>query len=748
MKAAFHKGRQLETARHATNKREAQMRKIISLLLVCITILTISGCSSSSIGQTDYSSERERIETISDANAEADSAKDYQVQIFSPEKLAGANISNVFPAPEGFYVIVSEIEYSGGAAIPRNAVYLSDADGNILKEMDTGGISGIFCVSPSLELWTIQSTETDNRTALIYDVWQLSGSGIRKALELRSDASSYYEFAVSDKVIYVQKSCFDPEEYRLETYNTEGDLLSSVELPSEMQLYPTGTCLYLIDTGSETLYTLDEQTSSLQELWKGEENANYSFIQVYEDIIYLKDGDWCSALYPADGEIKQLFRWDSYGILRCDSLYRLTENRLLIYSLLNATSPFRLLVPREGSGKPRQEIVFAMNDPDIYGMASVYGMYVDAIQDFNDTNSDYYITVKNYADCSDPQMLLNADIASQKGPDLVEMTHFSAELVSNEKCQDIMAYLEKDESLSPDKLLSAPLELMKSDGHLLSIMPSFYIITLVCATQELQGTEIGSYCDLLALGTGQKSLLGMSCSKQQLLNYAFTQNRRNFSAEEISALLQLASTLPEDAERGRSDILNGERIFEIAKISYPLVSNASVQDLTGVAEERLYFGPNISMPGLPVAGDCCPVITPAQELIIPESADNKEGAWEFIKFVLSARYQLSYGSYKNGIPLSKSAFDAGLTGAEDWIETYGGKVQANFGGSDYVITDDRDSRQFSELINSVGAILRGEDEIYHMAYSIANEYFSGNKSLSQASMDIASRLKIYFEENK
>lgn len=188
------------------------MRKIISLLLVCITILTISGCSSSSIGQTDYSSERERIETISDANAEADSAKDYQVQIFSPEKLAGANISNVFPAPEGFYVIVSEIEYSGGAAIPRNAVYLSDTDGNILKEMDTGGISGRFCVSPSLELWAIQSTETDNRTALIYDVWQLSGSGIRKALELRSDASSYYEFAVSDKVIYVQKSCFDPEE--------------------------------------------------------------------------------------------------------------------------------------------------------------------------------------------------------------------------------------------------------------------------------------------------------------------------------------------------------------------------------------------------------------------------------------------------------------------------------------------------------------------------------------------------------
>ena len=33
-----------------------------------------------------------------------------------------------------------------------------------------------------------------------------------------------------------------------------------------------------------------------------------------------------------------------------------------------------------------------------------------------------------------------------------------------------------------------------------------------------------------------------------------------------------------------------------------------------------------------------------------------------------------------------------------------------------------------------------------MAYSIANEYFSGNKSLSQASMDISSRLKIYFEE--
>ena len=31
MKAAFHKGRQLETAKQATNKREAQMRKVLSI---------------------------------------------------------------------------------------------------------------------------------------------------------------------------------------------------------------------------------------------------------------------------------------------------------------------------------------------------------------------------------------------------------------------------------------------------------------------------------------------------------------------------------------------------------------------------------------------------------------------------------------------------------------------------------------------------------------------------------------------
>lgn len=720
------------------------MKKLLSMLLVCLTIAGLSGCSPRAPGQPDDSAEREKIQTITVAGEENGGSSGYRAKIVSPAELASAYVLKVLPSSEGIYFLVVKWENQDGAVVTREIAYEADPEGNLLREIDLGTENGAAAVSPSGELWFTRQTETEDKSAMKYEVCR-AGDGLQKVLELSSDGGSSYDIAVADDCIYVNEIYSDGSQYLLHTYDRSGNFVTAAELDAHMELYPTKDGLYLYDSYDIALYRLGSDGASLTEVWKAAPDSDYRLLQVYEDAVYLCDSSYAYALDLDSGEASPLFRWDSFGILRCDAFYRLRDGAFFVYSMLNSTSPYRLLLPAGESGAQRQELIFAINDPDLYGENSIYSMYADAIRDFNDTNAAYFITVKNYSECSSPQTLLNADIAAKGGPDLVELSHFSPELISPEKCEDLMPYLEKDPELSPDALLPGPLALLQTDGQLLSMVPSFYVNTLVCAAQELPEGGLGGYPELLSLNGGEKTLLGVSCSRQELLYYAFAQNRRNYSADEIAAILELASALPEAAESGRSDILSGERLFEIAKIAYPITAGLSQGGLAGVAEERLYFGADIAMPGLPAAGGCFPMLTPVQELILPKNAANKEGAWEFIKFVLTQRYQLGLSGYKNGIPILNDAFNAGFAYAEDWIKTYG-TVPANFGGNDYVITDDRDSRQFWELANSVGAILRGEDELCLTVYSLANEYFAGKKSLSDASGDIASRLNIYFSE--
>lgn len=134
---------------------------------------------------------------------------------------------------------------------------------------------------------------------------------------------------------------------------------------------------------------------------------------------------------------------------------------------------------------------------------------------------------------------------------------------------------------------------------------------------------------------------------------------------------------------------------------------------------------------------------------MPQASQHKDGAWEFLKFVLSDRYLINtlYSSwgFSHGIPITHSGYENAIGG---YWEHMNGIVEGQINGVDFKLNYDPENCKalFLSLLDSVDGICRDGDEVFEAVMNTANSYFAGNKPLEQAADDIAKRLKIYNAE--
>ena len=188
------------------------------------------------------------------------------------------------------------------------------------------------------------------------------------------------------------------------------------------------------------------------------------------------------------------------------------------------------------------------------------------------------------------------------------------------------------------------------------------------------------------------------------------------------------------------DVWYGSQRFTLQKISSPLWSSAG--DTVGLATVEGIFREPVSVLGQPGSGGF--YLIPEGELVMPVNAGNKEGAWEFMKFLLNERYLLQlnfHGSFRRGIPLIRSAYEKGMEACRE-------KAQGSIQQENVTLSYEPENcfAQFERLVNGVNGICRGGDGIFSALTQSAGAWFSGDRSLEQVSQDMASRLEIYRAE--
>ena len=140
-----------------------------------------------------------------------------------------------------------------------------------------------------------------------------------------------------------------------------------------------------------------------------------------------------------------------------------------------------------------------------------------------------------------------------------------------------------------------------------------------------------------------------------------------------------------------------------------------------ITRYRNYYNGNLRFLGLPGGGGEYHVIKPEVKVGISSSGSQKEGAWEFVRTLLTEEHQMSCMM----LPIHKRAFDkvtqAAVDGKSVWTWIYeDGKATKE------------DAELTKQLLSSAAYVENDNQTLESLILEEAREYFSGARSALEA----------------
>lgn len=393
---------------------------------------------------------------------------------------------------------------------------------------------------------------------------------------------------------------------------------------------------------------------------------------------------------------------------------------------------------------------------------------------FNKTNPDYRIEITDYSeyntddDYTAGMTKLNTEIISGNIPDLIDISNLpSKQYAAKGLLEDLYPYIEGDSELSRDDLMPGVIKAIETDGKLYQLVSSFSVMSIVGAP-DVVGTEMGWTMDDM-----QKIIdehpeadypFGSYMTRDSVMQYLCMLNMDNFmnwqtgecsfNSDEFKKLLTFANSFPEKIDESEDGtyidpstmIQDGRQLFEIF----------SASDFQTYQYYKAMFGGAITFKGFPSDNGSGNVAQVNGGIAMTTSCKDKQGAWSFMRTLLSEDYQENLGW---GYPISQKAYEKKLAEAmkqEYTTDENGNKIKVSNGGMSmgdgatvefYAITQE-EADQITALVNSVDHTASYDESLLNIISEEAAYYFSGEKTVDQAADIIQSRMSIYINEQR
>lgn len=386
-------------------------------------------------------------------------------------------------------------------------------------------------------------------------------------------------------------------------------------------------------------------------------------------------------------------------------------------------------------------------------------MYLDyqlkaQIIDFNKTNDTYRIEVKEYGagDYTAGMAQLNSDIVSGNTPDIIDLNSGNVTTyISKGILTDLYALM--DSELGKEDFVPSALKIYEEDGKLYGVCVSFSVDTLMGRTSDV-GTEMGWTVEDV------KALMESKPAGTELLEYAsrdtilytlvsmgadayidWETGTCSFNTDDFIGLLEFSNTFPsadsisyEDQESTYSKLSQGKLLLQGLYVS-------------GVDEYLMHeamFGVPTTCIGYPTPdGKGGTILNPNMSLGIAEKSKNKEGAWTFIKSVLSEDFQ---DTLDWSFPARESSLQKVFDEAMDEKEYGSGWGYDDFTYETRPATEEEIARIRQVIDNAQGRVSYNQD-IMSIIQEEAAPFFAGQKTAREVADIIQSRVQIYVSEN-
>ncbi|MBR4345777.1 MAG: extracellular solute-binding protein [Oscillospiraceae bacterium] len=413
--------------------------------------------------------------------------------------------------------------------------------------------------------------------------------------------------------------------------------------------------------------------------------------------------------------------------------------------------------------------------------------YQSKIAEFNRTNDEYLVVAASYSDGSDSDedaalTEFNNQLISGNIPDIVLLNEEMPidSYIRKNMFTDLYPFMDEDSEVSRDSYLENVLKSCEKDGKLYSIYPTFYITTFGVRRSVAgeDGLLTMDRAEELVAGLSPDAKLTIDMSRDDALKNAmdfcgcidFGNGTCDFDNDEFKRLLNVLKDIPvqrpqvDSVEKGRAWLDNKalvERYFIIALNYY--------RD-----NMKLLFGDDISFVSFPTVKPAAnAVIVPSERMAISSKCEDKEGAWEFVKFALTDNLLVQQQGYTDeegvdhrvegdyycycigGFPTVKEEFDRlveyALTPAHEYESdgTYVLKEETTtFAGAEVKLEtmSEADVKLHTDLIASTTHISRINNRIYSIIEEEAKAFFDGASTVDQCAANIQSRVSLYLDE--
>ena len=381
-------------------------------------------------------------------------------------------------------------------------------------------------------------------------------------------------------------------------------------------------------------------------------------------------------------------------------------------------------------------------------------MLQDAVTEFNKFNELYQINIVDYYDETLDDLglsRLSTEIIAGRIPDILDVKNLPyRQFAMQGLFEDLYSYLDSDPELNRNDIVSSILSSSEINGSLYKIFP-FFTISSIVGSASVVGTDNGWTADELLtiieanpqadIPLGQMNreyFIDMLISLSMDDYIDWDKGETYFDTESFIRLLEFANAFPAAAsmiynpdisEYPPDSIISGREIL--------LIDN--FRDYLWIQVVQAVFDNEIAFKGFPTESRNGHAFNTYFSLAISSTCVDKDGAWEFLRTLLTKNYQMKYFL---GLPTNNAALYEVVTN-----HPYYGQEN---GWNDVTITTKVPSQaeveQFLTFVNTIDRISNQDEALANIILEGTSDFFNGRNTAHDAARIIQSRASTYVSE--
>ena len=368
----------------------------------------------------------------------------------------------------------------------------------------------------------------------------------------------------------------------------------------------------------------------------------------------------------------------------------------------------------------------------------------DLIRIYNRQSKKYYIKIVNEGEglkASEKLNRVEMQILRGEGPDLLEVSGvFAPYMVEKGMLEDLTEYYEASDIVSPEDLLSQIQAGCTFDGKNVLVIPSFSLDTWISkeAVPLKEWTLwkfIGMCQERQMFYLSEPYHMFSECVRADVLGRFVDYETKEccFDSADFIRLLEECKKVPaKEVPRFVDYIDEADYLLQERTLT-------SMQDYLMVESS---YGSNAAYQGMPGWEGAKHYISVYDVFAMNKTSANKEGAWDFLEFLLSEELQ---NSIEWGFPTRKDSFERYLE--LSYVHEEYNDLRFMYGIGAAVLPEEEDLAALREMVaSSVYISGNARDAVGNIVYEEVAMFFNGGADLEQTIEKIQNRVSLYLKE--